>query len=515
MAAPGGWSVELAATSEQLGPARVDLGVCPSQPEALALVPEAYAAANHLVPLRLEGGCLVVACAEPIRPEMLTELQVLSRHQVRALPASAGEIAEAIEQRYRVLPDVAEQVRAFTERQPPSAPPALLAINGHSPVVRVVDLVIAQGLRDRASDVHLEPQQGYLRVRFRIDGLLTDVLRLPRAMAPALASRIKVMANMDIVDRHNAQDGQIQLEVGGRLVDIRVSTLETQWGEKVVLRLLDRGRTLLSLDQLGLAGDAYRAVRRLLRSPFGMLVVSGPTGSGKTTTLYAAIRELDPITQNITTIEDPIEYTFENINQVSIRRVGGLGFAGALKAILRQDPDVILVGEVRDRETAEIAIRSALTGHLVLCSLHATDAGGVIQRFVEMGIDGFLVASALAGVVAQRLVRRICPYCRETYQPGPEELRLWLEYGTGAKPEFFRGRGCNHCAGTGYRGRIGVFEALVVSEQIKRLISEQAPAAMVREQARREGMRTLRADGVDKVAHDLTTLSEVVRCVWL
>jgi type IV pilus assembly protein PilB len=514
MAAPGGWDVQVAATSEQLGPARVDLGACPSQPEALAVVPEAYAAANRLVPLRLEEGCLVVACAEPIRPEVLSELQVLSRHQVRALAASADEVEEAIEQRYRVLPDVAEHVRAFTERQPAASPP-LLAINEHSPVVRVVDLIIAQGLRDRASDVHLEPQQGYLRVRFRIDGLLTDVLRLPRAMAPALASRIKVMANMDIVDRHNAQDGQIQLEADGRLVDIRVSTLETQWGEKVVLRLLDRGRTLLSLDQLGLAGDACRVVRRLLRSPFGMLVVSGPTGSGKTTTLYAAIRELDPITQNITTIEDPIEYTFENINQVPIRRVGGLGFAGALKAILRQDPDVILVGEVRDRETAEIAIRSALTGHLVLCSLHATDAGAVIQRFIEMGIDGFLVASALAGVVAQRLVRRICPYCPETYQPGPEEVRLWLEHGLGSKPAFVRGRGCNHCAGTGYRGRIGVFETLVVSEHIKRLISEKAPAVSIREQAQREGMRTLRADAVDKVARDLTTLSEVVRCVWL
>src|SRR3989440_12169339 len=313
-------------------------------------------------------------------------------------------------------------------------------------------------------------------------------------MAPSLSSRIKVMANLDIVDRHRSQDGQIRHETEGRQVDIRVSTAETIWGEKVVLRLLDQGRTVLSLDQLGLEADGYRTMSRLLRSPFGMVVVSGPTGSGKTTSLYAAIKELDPVAQNIMTIEDPVEYTFPNINQIQIRRMANLTFANGLKAILRQDPDVILVGEIRDLETAEIAVQSALTGHLVLSSLHATDSAGVIQRFIEMGIEGFLLSSALIGVLAQRLVRRICTQCRIDYQPSPDEMALWAAHSRGAPRRFARGRGCAHCAGTGYRGSVGVFEVLTVTDEIKRLISSRASAQPIREAAVREGMRSMRQD---------------------
>jgi type IV pilus assembly protein PilB len=498
--------------------ATVDLGTNPSDGDALALVPEAYAAANDLIPLRVEDGMLVIACVDPGDTAILSEVQVLSRHQARGLAAPRAEIHEAIRQRYKVLPRVDEHVRAFTQRaeaQVSEDRSALQAITEQSPVVSVVNIIIAQGLRDRASDIHLEPQQTHLRVRFRIDGILTDALRLPRTMAPSLSSRIKVMANLDIVDRHRAQDGQIRLETEGRQVDIRVSTAETIWGEKVVLRLLDQGRTVLSLDQLGLEDDGYRTFSRLLGSPFGMIVVSGPTGSGKTTTLYAAIKELDPIGQNITTIEDPVEYTFENINQIAIRRVANLTFANGLKAILRQDPDVILVGEIRDRETAEIAIQSALTGHLVLSSVHATDAAGVVQRFLEMGIEGFLVASALIGVAAQRLVRRICAYCREPYEPSSDERRLWLEYGYHDKAIFYHGRGCTHCAYTGFRGRIGVFEALPITDTTKRLVSARASSQEIRELAVREGMTTLRRDAVGKVGQDLTTLAEVIRCVWI
>jgi len=478
----------------------VDLGTSPSDNDALALVPEAYAAANDLIPLRLEHGRLVIASADPADVAILSEVQVLSRHRVRALAAPRVEIHEAIRQRYKVLPRVDEHVRAFTARAAAELSEdrsALQAITDQSPVVSVVNIIIAQGLRDRASDIHLEPQQTHLRVRFRIDGILTDALRLPRTMAPSLSSRIKVMANLDIVDRHRSQDGQIRLETEGRQVDIRVSTAETIWGEKVVLRLLDQGRTVLSLDQLGLEADGYRTLSGLLRSPFGMIAVSGPTGSGKTTTLYAAIKELDPVSQNITTIEDPVEYTFENINQIAIRKVANLTFANGLKAILRQDPDVILVGEIRDRETAEIAVQSALTGHLVLSSVHATDAAGVVQRFLEMGIEGFLVSSALIGVAAQRLVRRICAYCREPYEPSSDERRLWLEYGSHEKAVFYHGRGCIHCAYTGFRGRIGVFEVLSITDTTKRLISARASAPEIRELAVREGM------------------AEVIRCVWI
>jgi type IV pilus assembly protein PilB len=498
--------------------AAVDLSTSPSAGDALALVPEAYAAANDLIPLVIQDGVLVIACADPGNTATLSEVQVLSRHRVRALAAPRAEIHEAIRQRYKVLPNVDEHVRAFTKRARGALAEdrsAILAITEQSPVVNVVNLIIAQGLRDRASDIHLEPQQTHLRVRFRIDGILTDALRLPASMAASLSSRIKVMASLDIVDRHRAQDGQIRHETEGRQVDIRVSTAETIWGEKVVMRLLDQERTVLSLDQLGLEDSGYATLSRLLRSPFGMVVVSGPTGSGKTTTLYAAIKQLDPISQNITTIEDPVEYTFANINQIQIRKVANITFANGLRAILRQDPDVILVGEVRDTETAEIAIQSALTGHLVLSSLHATDAAGVIQRFIEMGLEAFLVSSALIGVVAQRLVRRICGYCREPYEPTSDERRLWLEHGVYDKAIFYHGRGCTHCAYTGFRGRIGVFEVLPITDTIKRLISVRAGAQEIREHAVREGMTTLRQDAVQKVNQDLTTLAEVIRCVWI
>jgi type IV pilus assembly protein PilB len=496
----------------------VDLSTSPSDSEALALVPEAYAVANNLIPLQVRDQTLLIACADPADTAMLSEVQVLSRHRVRALGAPRAEIHEAIRQRYKVLPRVDEHVRAFTQRAAARAGEdraALQGITELSPVVSVVNIIIAQGLRDRASDIHLEPQQSHLRVRFRIDGLLTDILRLPRSMAPSLSSRIKVMANLDIVDKHRAQDGQIRYETEGRNVDIRVSTAETIWGEKVVLRLLDQGRTVLTLDQLGLEADGFTSLSRLLRSPFGMIVVSGPTGSGKTTTLYAALRELDPISQNITTIEDPVEYTFDNINQIGIRKVANLTFANGLRAILRQDPDVILVGEIRDQETAEIAIQSALTGQLVMSSVHATDAAGVVLRFIEMGIEGFLVSSALIGVVAQRLVRRICAYCKEPYELSSDERRLWLEYGDFDKAVFYHGRGCTHCAYTGFRGRIGVFEVLSVTDTIKRLVSARASAHEIRELATRQGMTTLRKDAVQKVANDTTTLAEVIRCVWI
>ncbi len=500
----------------------IDLLSVPIEGAALDLLPETYAMKYGVMPVAIEDGALVVAASEILPVSTLNDLQALSRHPVRVVLSTPHAIAEAIRRRYKVLGRVDQHVQAFKERAltlgaiEATATNALSSLAEDSPVVQIVNLIISQGLRDRASDIHIEPQQARVRVRYRVDGLLTDVLTLPKGIGASLASRIKVMANLDIVDRHRAQDGQIRIEGEARQVDIRVSTSETIWGEKVVLRLLDQGRTILTLDELGLADLGYQRLSRLLTSPYGMVVVSGPTGSGKTTTLYAAIKELDPISQNITTIEDPVEYTFEDINQIQIRKVANITFANGLRAILRQDPDVILVGEIRDLETAEIAIQSALTGHLVLSSLHATDSAGVIQRFVEMGVEGFLISSALIGVVAQRLVRRICPFCKEPYKPSAEELSLWKHHGPGfAKDNFFRGRGCEHCVGTGYRGRVGVFEVLELSESIKRLVAANASAQDIRDQALAEGMVSLRSDAVQKVALDVTTLAEVMRCVWL
>ena len=496
----------------------VDLGRLPSEESALALVGEEYAREHRVLPLRIEhDGTLLVAFSDHVDPSLLHDLRVLTRFEVQGVAATPSSVQEAITQRYKVFSQVDRWVEAYAARNPaqPDLESVLALGSESSPVVQIVDRLISQGLRDRASDIHIEPQRDKVRVRFRVDGILVDAVSLPKAVGPSICSRLKVMANMDIVDRHRAQDGQIRIDRGERHVDIRVSTAETLWGEKVVLRLLDQARTILSLHELGLNQANYSQLRSLLHSPYGMIVVSGPTGSGKTTSLYAAIKELDPVAQNITTIEDPVEYTFDNINQIQIRKVANLSFANGLRAILRQDPDVILVGEIRDLETAEIAVQSALTGHLVLSSLHATDAAGVIQRFIEMGIEGFLVSSSLIGVVAQRLVRCICAFCREPYAPSVEEMALWRQYSTDTKKTFYHGRGCEQCAGTGYRGRVGVFEVLRMTDDVKRMVSLRASAHEINARAIEEGMLGMRADAVSKVAADVTTLSEVIRCVWL
>jgi type IV pilus assembly protein PilB len=337
---------------------------------------------------------------------------------------------------------------------------------------------------------------------------------LPAALAAPIASRVKLLANLDIVDRRHSQDGQIQTTVEGRPLDIRVGTIETIWGEKVVLRLLERSRSIIGLEQLGFSPVALQTFRSLVQSPYGMILVTGPTGSGKTTTLYSALNELDRVEQNIMTIEDPVEYTFEGINQIQINRLAGITFANGLRAILRQDPDAILVGEIRDKETAEISTQSALTGHLVLSSLHATDAVGAIYRFLEMGIESFMVTSAVIGVLAQRLVRRICSQCAAAYEPAADELRFYRELG-GVATDFKQGIGCAFCAHTGYRGRIGVFEVLRMSDAMKRLLVRDAAPETLRERAIADGMIPLRKAGIAKIDEGLTTITEVMRSVHM
>ena len=388
-------------------------------------------------------------------------------------------------------------------------------ITAASPAVEIVNLLITQGLRDRASDIHIEPQREFLRIRLRIDGVLQDVAHLPNATGAALASRVKIMAGMNIVERRRAQDGQISLNIDGRELDCRVATIETIWGEKLVLRLLDRSRSLITLPQLGFSKRASSEYHRILHSPYGMLIVSGPTGSGKTTTLYASINELDKQVRNIMTIEDPVEYMFDDINQSQINKLADISFAHGLRAILRQDPDIILVGEIRDRETAEIAVQSALTGHLVLSSLHATDAVGALLRFIDMGIEGFLVASSVNAIVAQRLVRKICEACREPYEPGAEELDFANSLGLPAPKVVYRGQGCSRCNMTGYFDRIGVFEVLAMNDRLKRLVIARASHREIVEAAVAGGMVPLRADAWDRVMAGVTTVSEVLRSVYI
>ncbi len=481
--------------------------------DALALIPEAYAREHAILPVRLDKDELEVATVDPGDLALFAELKVLTRKRIKPLLGVRSEIEQAIGQFYKLRTGVDRHVRSFEETLRPAGPSRRLAeVNKDAPVVQIVDLIIAEGAEERASDIHIEPQQDHLRVRFRIDGVLHEATRLPATLAAPIASRVKLLANLDIVDRRHSQDGQIQTTVEGRPLDIRVGTIETIWGEKVVLRLLERSRSILGLDSLGFAPSALDGYRSLIRSPYGMVLVSGPTGSGKTTTLYSSLNELDHVERNIMTIEDPVEYTFEGVNQIQINRLAGISFANGLRAILRQDPDAILVGEIRDKETAEISVQSALTGHLVLSSLHATDAIGAIYRFIEMGIESFMVTSAVIGVLAQRLVRRICLQCAVGYEPPADELGFYRAAG-GVATEFRRGTGCASCAHTGYLGRIGVYEVLRMSEAIKRLLVRDAPPEALRERAIGEGMMTLRSAGIAKVDEGLTTISEVIRSV--
>ena len=481
--------------------------------EALALIPEAYAREHAILPIRLEKDELEVATVDPGDLALFAELKVLTRKRIKPLLGVRSEIEQAIGQFYKLRTGVDRHVRSFEETfQPTGASRRLADVNKDAPVVQIVDLIIAEGAEERASDIHIEPQQDHLRVRFRIDGVLHDATQLPATLAAPIASRLKLLANLDIVDRRHSQDGQIQTTVEGRPLDIRVGTIETIWGEKVVLRLLERSRSILGLDSLGFAPSALETFRSLIGSPYGMVLVTGPTGSGKTTTLYSSLNELDHVERNIMTIEDPVEYTFDGVNQIQINRLAGITFANGLRAILRQDPDAMLVGEIRDKETAEISVQSALTGHLVLSSLHATDAIGAIYRFLEMGIESFMVTSAVIGVLAQRLVRRICPECIGGYEPATDELGFYRASG-GTGTEFRRGVGCAFCAHTGYRGRIGVFEVLRMSEEIKRLLIRETAPQTLRERAIAEGMLSLRRAGIAKVDEGLTTIAEVMRSV--
>ncbi|HKS98437.1 MAG TPA: GspE/PulE family protein [Rugosimonospora sp.] len=496
----------------------VDLRAVTPQGEAVELLPETAARALVALPLSTQDGKLTVAAAFP-SPRVTAAVRQLTGREPHLVVAAPSDIMRAIGNCYRALAGVGAQIEIFEARDALRAQAARIdpaQAEDDAPVVRVVQLVITQALRDRASDIHIEPHDDRIRVRYRVDGALHDVLDLPGSMGAVVASRVKILSGMNIVERRRPQDGQVSMEVEGRAVDIRVSTTPVVGGEKVVLRLLDKSRPLFSLGQLGMREEMQRRYSGLLHAPYGMLICAGPTGSGKTTTLYGSLRELDSPERNIMTIEDPVEYTFPSINQIQINEAAGLTFADGLRSILRQDPDVILVGEIRDVETARIAVQSALTGHFVLSSLHATDAASALHRLLDMGIEHFLVASSVTAVVSQRLMRRVCRHCREPYDPAPEELAL-LD-AIGGKPPvdgFVRGVGCNFCAHTGYLERIGVYEMLPVSESIREAVLRRAPLSDIRAVAQHEGMQTLREEAARMVEAGITDLSEVLRSIYL
>ncbi len=505
------------ALGEHFGVAVVDLRHDESDPDAIKLVPEASARSLRALPLRLTDGVLQVAVAEP-SDQLAGELENITGCGIALLVASATDIKRAIDRGYRALAGIESQISAFqaatTDRGAEVI--ARATVDENAPVVQVVTKVLAQAMRDRASDVHIEPMDGLTRVRFRIDGVLHDVLTLPTAMGGAVVSRLKVLASMNIVERRRPQDGQFTAEVDGRSLDVRIASAGTVAGEKVVLRLLDKTTSAFRLSELGMPPDTYQVFSTMVRAPFGLMICAGPTGSGKTTSLYAALGEINGTERNIMTIEDPVEYVVPSINQIQINEQAGIDFAGGLRSILRQDPDVILVGEIRDTETARIAVQSALTGHFVMTSLHATDTTSAMLRFLDMDIEPYIVGSAVAGVLSQRLVRRICDQCRRPYEPSSDELEFLLESGGSIPVDgLFAGEGCTFCSHTGYQDRIGVYELLRMTPAMRKLVATGPTHEEVRALACEEGTRTLRQEAIALVGDGITTIAEVVRGIYL
>jgi type IV pilus assembly protein PilB len=489
-----------------------------ADPEATQLVPEHLARQANLLALKRTGDVLEVAVGDPLDVVSLDYLRALTGCSLKVLIARPSEVREAIEELYQEI-RATEQVGAILDKLDLTG-----AADGEddvdlavlrqqvedAPVVRLVNLMIAEAIDGRASDIHIEPMRDRVTVRYRIDGMLHEMMKPPKNLQMAIISRIKVLADLDIAVRLLPQDGRLTVHLPEREVDIRVSTLPTAYGEKVVLRLFDKQAFAREIDKLGLEGASLEAFTRAIRQPYGMILCSGPTGSGKTTTLYSALNAIKTVHRNLLTVEDPIEYHIETVNQVHANHKVGMTFARALRSILRQDPDVIMIGEIRDAETADIAVKSALTGHLVLSTVHANDAPGTVTRLVDMGVPRYLVGSAVTLVLAQRLVRRVCERCRQEYTPDPEALAV-----LGDDVELLKGRaisrghGCLACKQTGYHGRIALFEVMELTRPVKRMVLDGMNEDQIKQRALEHGLQTLRKSGIKKILEGVTTIEEV------
>ncbi len=478
----------------------------------LSQVPSEFAMRHQVLPVREEDHTLVVAVADPFDVTVLDDLRLLTSRDVRAVVASPRKISEAIEQSYmqKMFRDIDDmQAEEVAEEDLEIAD--LQKMAREALVIKLVNLILHQAIQERASDIHVEPQEGALRVRYRVDGVLHDASSPPRHLHPAIISRVKIMSDMDIAERRLPQDGRVRIKLGPRMIDLRVSIIPTLHGESAVIRLLDRSAGLMALTDLGMPQDTFVQFRRVISRPHGIILVTGPTGSGKTTTLYAALHEIYSPEKKVITIEEPVEYELPGANQIGVRPEIGLTFASGLRHIVRQDPDIIMVGEIRDRETAGIAIHAALTGHLVFSTVHTNDAAGAITRLLDMGIEPYLVASSLIGVLAQRLVRTLCPRCKVAFEPTPEELReIRLSRDEMDARTLYHTGHCELCR-KGYLGRIGVFELLPVDEEVRRQIIDKAPSNQIKQGAVEKGMRTLLADGRQKVLEGNTAIEEVMR----
>lgn len=508
----------------QMDMPHVQLGLYPVATDAVKQVPEAIARTYNLVPVSISKDKIAIAMSNPMDVEAIDAVQRTSKRRVEPLLAGENRILAALDQIYGVMgsdisatieeaigdvevetdanrgtDDIAEQRRQ----------------SGQAPVVKAVNMVLQEAVAQHASDVHLEPRANTMEIRYRVDGALQHVRNLPKQIQAAVTSRIKIMSDLDIAEKRKPQDGRITVKVHNKTVDLRVSTMPVQHGERVVIRLLDKSAQKLSVEKLGFAPHEQETFENLIRRPHGIMLVTGPTGSGKTTTLYSALSHIKSVESNIMTCEDPIEYELEGVNQSAVNPKAGLTFATQLRAILRQDPDVILVGEIRDSETAEIAFQAAMTGHLVFSTLHCNDAPSAITRLVDMGVEPFLIGSSVIGVLAQRLVRQLCPKCKASYKPTTEELvMLGLEERAG-ELEFFHPVGCNSCHQLGFSGRMAVYELMPVDESIRRLAINNPTADQVRDLAVAAGMKTMREHAIEKIVAGLTTIDEVRKKVFV
>ncbi len=482
-------------------------------------IPIAYLRKHKIVPL-ITVESAVIAVNDPTHFQPADDLRpILQAPKLQMVLATQEAISAAINMAYDMsrasAKDYFEEMSEATADElisEISETADLLDETSDAPIIKLVNLLVSGAIKDRASDIHVEPYSSTLKIRYRIDGILYDILSLPRRIQSPLVSRIKIMAKLNIAEKRLPQDGRIDLKIADRLVDVRVSVLPTAFGERVVLRLLDKSAGMMHLSDLGMHDERIKLLERLIQSPYGIILVTGPTGSGKTTTLYAALSTINRPEINIITIEDPIEYSIDGVGQIQVNPKIDLTFATGLRSIVRQDPDVILVGEIRDRETAEIAIQSSLTGHLVFSTLHTNDAASAVTRLIDMGIEPFLVTSSVVAIIAQRLVRVLCPHCKEVYTPDEETLAsLGLATSMRRSNTFYRKKGCNLCMQTGFRGRTAIFEILVVDDAIKRLVLKTSDANQISELAIHQGMITLQQDGIQKVLAGITTTEEVLR----
>ena len=511
--------------SFQFSAPSVDIETIDIQPEALGLIPKKVALEQEVLPYKIENDTLTVITYNPDDLQLLDTLSVLTKMRIKTVTPNTGDLRTFIQSKYAdaaiqdTTPMLSESLMDIiapieVSRLADGISESSVEAASDAPIVKAVDFIITRAVQERASDIHIAPEEHMLNVRYRIDGVLHNSVSLPLGVMSSVLTRIKILGNMNIAERRRPQDGSFSAKIAGRVIDFRVATIGTNWGEYAVLRVLDKTYSLIDLADIGMPQYFLEPYRHCLNSPFGMIVISGPTGSGKTTSLYSSLGELDREALNIMSIEDPIEYKFEGIRQIQVNRQAEITFAKGLRQCMRLDPDVILVGEIRDKETAQTAVDAALTGHLVLTSIHSNDAVGALVRLVDLGVEPFLVTSAVLATVSQRLVRRACPKCKEA-QTAPVADQLAYKQVTGKeKTEFFYGKGCGNCSNTGFRGRIGVFELLLVTDTIKSMLSRGAGSVEIKQQAVKDGMLFMRHHGMGLAREGITTPGEVARHVF-